>query len=38
MPISDLELTESDILKYALKHAFAEDAIWDCGTWSDTQA
>ena len=28
MPISDLELTESDILKYALKHAFTEDAIF----------
>lgn len=27
MPISDLDLSENDILKYALKHAFTEDAI-----------
>ena len=34
MPISDLELTETDILKYALKHAFTEDAIFTSFVYS----
>lgn len=34
MPISDLELSENDILKYALNHAFAEDAIFTSFVYS----
>lgn len=33
-PISDLELSENDILKYALKHAFTEDAIFTAFVYS----
>ena len=34
MPISDLELSENDILNYVLKHAFTEDAIFTSFVYS----